>query len=601
MQGLGVVRGDGRRARHHAGNRLRLRPVRGRAPRPQRPARPSRRVEGQTYEEELGAEGPGEGRQKKWNRRLGKAIALCSSPLQLRPALHRRRKREEDHARSPAARQARLQHGGPARRDRALEREASTTMASADASRSASRRPGPPSSDALVFFGATGDLAYKKIFPSLQGHDPPREPARPGHRRREVGLDDRTAPGPGAREPEGARRRRRRGARSRSSLPCSSTSTATTAIRPRSRLAQGPRRGEAPDALPRHPAQPVRYASSSARQDRAARTGARVVIEKPFGHDFAPAHALNQTLHTVFPESRRSSASTTTWARRPSRTSCSSASPTRSSSRSGTATTWTASRSRWPRSSACRAGASSTTRPARSGTSSRTTCSRSSDTSPWSRRTPSTRTGSATNRSRSSARSSPLKPEDVVRGQFDRLPERARRQGRLHGRDLRGRPPRDRLLALGGRAVLHPGRKVPAADGDGGAGRPQDAPALAPLPAGEQLLPLPPRAEDLDLARRPGQEARREDGVHAHRARRRPTDLGADELDAYERLLTDAMEGIRRCSSARTRSRPPGRSSKDILDDATPVHPYAPGTWGPAGGGPADRRPRGMARPRQQA
>ena len=25
------------------------------------------------------------------------------------------------------------------------------------------------SSDALVFFGATGDLAYKKIFPSLQG------------------------------------------------------------------------------------------------------------------------------------------------------------------------------------------------------------------------------------------------------------------------------------------------------------------------------------------------------------------------------------------------------------------------------------------------
>src|SRR6202142_2914657 len=27
---------------------------------------------------------------------------------------------------------------------------------------------GKPRSDALVFFGATGDLAYKKIFPSLQ-------------------------------------------------------------------------------------------------------------------------------------------------------------------------------------------------------------------------------------------------------------------------------------------------------------------------------------------------------------------------------------------------------------------------------------------------
>ena len=27
-------------------------------------------------------------------------------------------------------------------------------------------------SDALVFFGATGDLAYKKIFPSLQAGSP---------------------------------------------------------------------------------------------------------------------------------------------------------------------------------------------------------------------------------------------------------------------------------------------------------------------------------------------------------------------------------------------------------------------------------------------
>jgi glucose-6-phosphate 1-dehydrogenase len=32
-----------------------------------------------------------------------------------------------------------------------------------------------PRSDALVFFGATGDLAYKKIFPALQAM------ARRGH------------------------------------------------------------------------------------------------------------------------------------------------------------------------------------------------------------------------------------------------------------------------------------------------------------------------------------------------------------------------------------------------------------------------------------
>jgi glucose-6-phosphate 1-dehydrogenase len=31
--------------------------------------------------------------------------------------------------------------------------------------------------------------------------------------------------------------------------------------------------------------------------------GARIVVEKPFGHDLTSAHALNQMLHTHFPES----------------------------------------------------------------------------------------------------------------------------------------------------------------------------------------------------------------------------------------------------------------------------------------------------------
>ena len=56
--------------------------------------------------------------------------------------------------------------------------------------------------------------------------------------------------------------------------------------------------------------------------------------------------------------SRRSSASITTSARSRCRTSCTSASPTRSSSRSGTATTSRACRSRWPRASASRAAGS---------------------------------------------------------------------------------------------------------------------------------------------------------------------------------------------------------------------------------------------------
>jgi len=47
-------------------------------------------------------------------------------------------------------------------------------VSSASAANPAGAAPGPPQtqnaivSDALVFFGATGDLAHKQIFPSLQ-------------------------------------------------------------------------------------------------------------------------------------------------------------------------------------------------------------------------------------------------------------------------------------------------------------------------------------------------------------------------------------------------------------------------------------------------
>ena len=55
-------------------------------------------------------------------------------------------------------------------------------------------------SDALVFFGATGDLVYKKIFPALLDDGPPRPARRAGHRRRPIGLDARAVPGARARE-----------------------------------------------------------------------------------------------------------------------------------------------------------------------------------------------------------------------------------------------------------------------------------------------------------------------------------------------------------------------------------------------------------------
>ena len=58
-------------------------------------------------------------------------------------------------------------------------------------------------------------------------------------------------------------------------------------------------------------------------------------------------------------------------------------------------------------------------------------------------------------------------------------------------------------------------------------------------------------------------------------------DAGGDEVDAYERLLTDAMKGDPTLFVREDAVEAAWRVVDRILDDATPVHPYAPGTWGP--------------------
>ena len=61
-------------------------------------------------------------------------------------------------------------------------------------------------SDTLVFFGATGDLAYKKIFPALQAMVRRGTLERAGHRRGQGGLESGPAQGPGKRQSGKARR-----------------------------------------------------------------------------------------------------------------------------------------------------------------------------------------------------------------------------------------------------------------------------------------------------------------------------------------------------------------------------------------------------------
>ncbi len=66
-----------------------------------------------------------------------------------------------------------------------------------------------------------------------------------------------------------------------------------------------------------------------------------------------------------------------------------------------------------------------------------------------------------------------------------------------------------------------------------------------------------------------------------------PTELVAvrsqqgDEIDAYERLLTDAMRGDQSLFVREDAVEAAWAIVDGILDDATPVHPYAPGSWGP--------------------
>jgi glucose-6-phosphate 1-dehydrogenase len=155
--------------------------------------------------------------------------------------------------------------------------------------------------DALVFFGATGDLAYQQIFPALQAL------TRRGH------LD---IPVIGVAKPEWTTDQLR--ARARDSVTAHGGVADEAFARLAGRLSYVAGDYQASDTFDR-----LRHALGSATQPAVylaippslfgpvatglAHAGcarqARLVVEKPFGRDLASARALNQTLHTVFPES----------------------------------------------------------------------------------------------------------------------------------------------------------------------------------------------------------------------------------------------------------------------------------------------------------
>ncbi|MDO8188921.1 glucose-6-phosphate dehydrogenase [Conexibacter sp. JD483] len=162
---------------------------------------------------------------------------------------------------------------------------------------------GPEAADALVFFGATGDLAYKQIFPALQSmirHGKLAVPivgvAKAGwtledlKRRAHDSLSEHGGVDPDAFAKLSEQLRYIDGDYADPETFRQLRETLGDACRPLHYLAIPPVLfGTVVEALGR---------------SGCAEEGARVVVEKPFGRDLASAKELNATLGSVFPEQR---------------------------------------------------------------------------------------------------------------------------------------------------------------------------------------------------------------------------------------------------------------------------------------------------------
>jgi glucose-6-phosphate 1-dehydrogenase len=161
-------------------------------------------------------------------------------------------------------------------------------------------------SDALVFFGATGDLAYKKIFPALQAM------IKRGH------LD---APVIGVAKAgwnlEQFRARAKDSLEKHGGLDAAAFSKLSGLLHYVDGDYQNPATFQALRKELNGAQRPAHYLAIPPDMfetvvEQLAKVGcageqgcgqSRVIVEKPFGHDLASAQELNRILHTVFPES----------------------------------------------------------------------------------------------------------------------------------------------------------------------------------------------------------------------------------------------------------------------------------------------------------
>jgi glucose-6-phosphate 1-dehydrogenase len=153
-------------------------------------------------------------------------------------------------------------------------------------------------SDAFVFFGATGDLAHKKIFPSLHAlvrrgvlHVPVIGVAKAGWT-----LDDLTQRAHDSIEEHDEAFQKLLGLLRYVDGDYADPETFRELRR---------QLGDAQAPLHYLAIPPSLFATVVEALDKSgAADHARVVVEKPFGHDLASAEELNRVLHSVFPEDR---------------------------------------------------------------------------------------------------------------------------------------------------------------------------------------------------------------------------------------------------------------------------------------------------------
>ena len=183
-------------------------------------------------------------------------------------------------------------------------------------------------------------------------------------------------------------------------------------------------------------------------------------------------------------------------------------------------------------------------------------------------------------------RDQPRRPGALRARPVRRLPRDRRRRSGLDDRDVHGAAPRHRQLALVGRPVLHPCRQAASGHADGGSARLQAraAPRLRGVrpPTGAQP------ARDQARSRRPASAS---SSTPVERTPRRAApilfdvefaEMGGEGATPYEVLLHAALVGETTRFTRQDGIEQTWRIMQPLLDAPPPVHVYAPGSWGPA-------------------